>query len=860
MVPAVPTAGFPASWPTDGRAGGVPDPTTAGPDIVQIGSEGGLLPAVAVHKSQPITYDLDKRSITILNVLHHSLQLGGAERADVLIDFSKYAGQTLLVYNDAPTPMPAVDPRTDLYTGMGDKTDSGGAYDPLPGYGPNTRTIMQIKVNATNTSGTGGALDVNALKAALPVAYAKTQAAPIVPQVAYNAPFGTKNVDNYAQIRTGGNSMPYFLMSGTTFGVTGISIANGGSGYSNLPGDANYPVITFSAPQTAAGTKATADPVVSATGVLTGITNFQAGTGYTNTSPITVSISRPLTGTTASAIVTTNAFKVINKAIQELFDPVFGRMNATLAVELPFSSALVATTIPLAYVDTPIDSIDGIKDGETQIWKITHNGVDSHPVHFHLVNVQLINRVDWAGVVKPPAPEELGWKETVVMNPLEDVYVAAKAVRPVTPFGLPSSQRLLDPSQAVGSTIGFTQIDPVTGQAPTFQRQLVNGGSTDVTAANYSNQLTDFDNEYVWHCHILGHEENDFMRPFIFHPTVLRPDAPTNVAVNGGVLSWTDPTPFGGVDKDGVPTAGTTAGLPGATYSVEPTNNPKNEIGFKVIRTEVTTVTTTTPAAVATDPAVVTVTTSNGAPTVALVPANMTSWTDTTVLPPATSTPADALGVTTDTTYSAAYGVKAYNMAGESNGSSVVQTVPDAAPTLPTSVIPVAGQAAPPTGLVQTGTSLSWNTVAGATAYVVTVGGVSQTVTNTTVALNGTAGTVTVAAVVDGTTGQAASAFNGNAYSPVAVTATTQRITTGTNGSAVTLTWANNPLNVNNVKTLTLTWGQGNSAGSSQTFVAGSTGATIIGLTADKDYTFRLVANGMIGDSAAVTLRILTAK
>ena len=55
------------------------------------------------------------------------------------------------------------------------------------------------------------------------------------------------------------------------------------------------------------------------------------------------------------------------------------------------------------------------------------------------------------------------------MNPLEDVYVAVKAVHPVTPFGLPKSQRVLDPSQSVGSQVGFTQIDPLTGNAPTFQ-------------------------------------------------------------------------------------------------------------------------------------------------------------------------------------------------------------------------------------------------------------------------------------------------------------------------------------------------------------------------------------------------------
>ena len=39
--------------------------------------------------------------------------------------------------------------------------------------------------------------------------------------------------------------------------------------------------------------------------------------------------------------------------------------------------------------------------GETQIWKITHNGVDTHAIHFHLFNVQLLNRVGWDGAIRP---------------------------------------------------------------------------------------------------------------------------------------------------------------------------------------------------------------------------------------------------------------------------------------------------------------------------------------------------------------------------------------------------------------------------------------------------------------------------
>ncbi len=47
----LPSGCTPTTWPTDGRNGGVPDPMTAGPQIIQIGNEGGILPQVVTDSS-----------------------------------------------------------------------------------------------------------------------------------------------------------------------------------------------------------------------------------------------------------------------------------------------------------------------------------------------------------------------------------------------------------------------------------------------------------------------------------------------------------------------------------------------------------------------------------------------------------------------------------------------------------------------------------------------------------------------------------------------------------------------------------------------------------------------------------------
>jgi fibronectin type 3 domain-containing protein len=301
---------------------------------------------------------------------------------------------------------------------------------------------------------------------------------------------------------------------------------SGGGGYTDL----RTLQITLTG---GGGTGATA----TATGRVFDVTLTHPGSGYGSTVPsvtfkqmINGAVVAPLTPAAATAAVASDpnaksSILVKTKTIQELFDPTYGRLNATLGVELPFTSALTQTTIPLGYVD---ETTEEFSDGETQIWKITHNGVDSHPVHFHLLNVQVINRVGWDGFIQPIEPREMGWKETVMMSPLEDIIVAVRAKKPTLPgFGVPLNQRLMDPTQPEGSPFGFTQIDPVTGNPKVVTNALVNYGW-----------------EYAWHCHILGHEENDFMRPIKFNANEAIPTGPvlnTVTAVGAdATLNFTD--------------------------------------------------------------------------------------------------------------------------------------------------------------------------------------------------------------------------------------------------------------------------------------------------------------------------------
>ncbi|MBW1991668.1 MAG: multicopper oxidase domain-containing protein [Deltaproteobacteria bacterium] len=115
---------------------------------------------------------------------------------------------------------------------------------------------------------------------------------------------------------------------------------------------------------------------------------------------------------------------------------------------------------------TPLLWMDAITEnpanGATQTWEIYNFTVDAHPIHLHLVEFQVVDRqpIDGSGiptgVARAPEPWENGFKDTVIAYPGEVTRLQAT-------FTL-----------ARGDTQGL----------------------------------------FVWHCHILEHEDNEMMRPY----------------------------------------------------------------------------------------------------------------------------------------------------------------------------------------------------------------------------------------------------------------------------------------------------------------------------------------------------------
>jgi spore coat protein A, manganese oxidase len=116
--------------------------------------------------------------------------------------------------------------------------------------------------------------------------------------------------------------------------------------------------------------------------------------------------------------------------------------------------------------DDPVTEIT--KLGQLEKWRFINTTDDAHPMHLHLAQFQILERQGYdppalaqgslklVGRVRPPAPNESGWKDTAIVNPRDVLTILVRFE-------------------------GFT-------------------------------------GRFVFHCHMLEHEDNDMMRPFEVMP------------------------------------------------------------------------------------------------------------------------------------------------------------------------------------------------------------------------------------------------------------------------------------------------------------------------------------------------------
>jgi spore coat protein A, manganese oxidase len=139
--------------------------------------------------------------------------------------------------------------------------------------------------------------------------------------------------------------------------------------------------------------------------------------------------------------------------------------------DLPIA-ALLGTVNPATGIPTALAWMDAITEepevGATEIWEMWNFTVDAHPIHIHQVQFEVVGREVIGGGTSvagsnEPLPWETGTKDTVIAYPGEITRVKAR-------FRLPGL--------------------------------------------------------FVWHCHILEHEDNEMMRPYcVANPDGSRPEA-----------------------------------------------------------------------------------------------------------------------------------------------------------------------------------------------------------------------------------------------------------------------------------------------------------------------------------------------
>jgi FtsP/CotA-like multicopper oxidase with cupredoxin domain len=195
------------------------------------------------------------------------------------------------------------------------------------------------------------------------------------------------------------------------------------------------------------------------------------------------------------------------------------------------------------------------KEGATEVWEIVNTTMDAHPIHTHLAQFQLMNRQgvnmgDFAvpgtayidtykaafpgGTFIPAYGPPLAYTPSTASggkyggNPDVTPFVAGYPIQPPNPNEAGWKDTVLCPPGMVTRFVVRWAPQDVAVDAPASDLHypfIPNGPSQGTAGAMY---------DYVWHCHIVDHEDNEMMRPDAVYaaPEV---NAGGNAAISNGV-------------------------------------------------------------------------------------------------------------------------------------------------------------------------------------------------------------------------------------------------------------------------------------------------------------------------------------
>jgi len=244
-------------------------------------------------------------------------------------------------------------------------------------------------------------------------------------------------------------------------------------------------VVTAGLLNAAGSTDATATPPQNL------VLNAEANLGaLTNTTPRNVSLNEEMSGQVCVTVTPSGTLKVVAVSPTLMTEAqIMAFCMATNPASFPMGPkaakvGVVDTTNPAMPLGVPLSWTDmtgtsmmktvTLQDGSTrevmvtenpdlnaiEQWDIYNFTVDAHPIHLHLVRFEVVSRTAIPGVLPAPVPVgvlpwEAGFKDTVIAYPGEITRVKARF---------------------------------------------------------------DIAGLYVWHCHIVEHEDNEMMRPYVVGP------------------------------------------------------------------------------------------------------------------------------------------------------------------------------------------------------------------------------------------------------------------------------------------------------------------------------------------------------